>query len=127
MVSPAESLKALICSISVSPNGWTDQELGFAWLKRDFDPATRDKAGDAYRLLILDGHNSHCTYYFCKYAADHKILVLCLPPHTTHALQPCDVGVFGPLAQAWKREVTEASQNLIAITKQNLLTFYDQA
>ena len=54
-------------------------------------------------------------------------MILCLPPHTTHALQPCDVGVFGPLAQAWKSEVTEASRNLIAITKENLLTFYDKA
>jgi hypothetical protein len=120
-------IEFVLCSISVSPNGWTDQELGSAWLERDFDPATHDKAGDGYRLLILDGHNSHCTYRFCKYAADHKILILCLPSHTTHALQPCDVGVFGPLAQAWKHKVTEASQNLVAITKMNLLAFYDEA
>ena len=45
----------------------------------------------------------------------------------THALQPCDVSVFGPLAQAWKHKVTEASQNLVAITKENLLMFYDGA
>ena len=117
----------VLCSISVSPNGWTDQELGSAWLEQDFDPATRDKAGDGYRLLILDGHNSHCTYRFCNYAIKHNILILCLPSHTTHALQPCDVGVFGPLAQAWKRNITVASQNLTAITKENLLTFYDEA
>jgi hypothetical protein len=117
----------LVCSISVSPNGWTDQELGLAWLERDFDPATCEKAGDAYRLLILDGHKSHCTYHFCVYGADHKILIVCLPSHTTHAMQPCDVGVFGPLAQAWKHEVTEASQTLTAITKENILVFYDRA
>ena len=86
-------------SISVSPNGWTDQELGAAWLQSDFDPATRDKAAGRYRLLILDGHNSHCTLIFCKYAADNKIIIICLPSHTTHALQPCDVGAFGPLAR----------------------------
>src|SRR5271155_5354887 len=25
----------------------------------------------------------------------------CLPPHTTHCLQPLDVGCFGPLKIAW--------------------------
>ena len=114
-------------SISVSPNGWTDQELGFAWLQNDFDPATREKAAGKYRLLILDGHNSHCTFSFCKYAADNKIIIICLPSHTTHALQPCDVGAFGPLAQSWKRIVTLASQDLIAIRKDNLLEYYHTA
>ena len=87
----------------------------------------REKAAGSYRLLILDGHNSHCTYKFCQYAAKNKIIVLCLPSHTTHALQPCDVGAFGPLAQSWKRIVTAASQSLIAITKDNLLSYYHTA
>ena len=116
-----------IDSISISPNGWTDQELGATWLQNDFDPATRDKAAGQYRLLILDGHNSHCTFTLCKYASDRKIIIICLPSHTTHALQPCDVGAFGPLAQSWKRLVTLASQSLIAIRKDNLLTYYHSA
>src|SRR5271155_4817223 len=114
-------------SISISPNGWTDQELGSSWLKSDFDPATRNKAAGQYRLLILDGHNSHCTFKFCKYGADNKIIIICLPSHTTHALQPCDIGAFGPLAQSWKRVVTLASQSLIAIKKDNLLFYYHAA
>ena len=97
------------------------------WLQNDFDPATRDKAAGRYRLLILDGHNSHCTFMFCKYAAENKIIIVCLPSHTTHALQPCDVGAFGPLAQSWKRVVTLASQSLIAIKKDNLLFYYHAA
>jgi hypothetical protein len=68
-------LEFVLHSISVSPNGWTNQELGSAWLERDFNSATHDKAGDDYHLLILDGHNLHCTYHFCKYAANHKILL----------------------------------------------------
>ena len=114
-------------SISVSPNGWTDQQLGIAWLQNDFDPATREKAAGQYRLLILDGHNSHCTFAFCKYANDNKIIIICLPSHTTHALQPCDVGAFGPLAQSWKWVVVIASQSLIAIRKDNLLMHYHTA
>ncbi|KAK0505510.1 DDE superfamily endonuclease-domain-containing protein [Armillaria luteobubalina] len=113
--------------ISISPNGWTDQELGLEWLQCDFDPATQDKGAGQYCLLILDGHNSHCTFKFCQYALNQKIIIICLPSHTTHALQPCDVGAFGPLAQCWKRVVTMASQSVIAITKDNLLSYYHKA
>ena len=101
-------------SISISPNGWTDQELGALWLQKDFAPTTAAKLIDPtdYRLLILDGHNSHCTFQFCSFAEKHRILILCLPSHTTHALQPCDVGVFGPLAKIWKTNVSKVSIKL---------------
>jgi hypothetical protein len=98
------------------------------WITKDFEPtsAERNTTG-GYRLLILDGHNSHCTYGFCKFAAKHKIIIICLPSHTTHALQPCDVACFGPLASAWKSEVNSASADYVGITKRNLLIFYTKA
>jgi hypothetical protein len=98
------------------------------WIKKDFEPITsvRNVTG-GYHLLILDGHNSHCTYGFCNFAAEHKIIIIYLPPHTTHALQPCDVACFGPLASAWKSEVNSASADYTEITKQNLLMFYARA
>jgi hypothetical protein len=34
-------------------------------------------------------------------AIENNIILFCLPPHTTHRLQPCDVGAFGPLKKAW--------------------------
>jgi hypothetical protein len=115
-------------SISHSPKGWTDQELGELWMIKDFEPATSARnMTQGHRLLILDGHNSHCTYGFCKFAADHKIIIICLPSHTTHALQPCNVACFGPLASAWKSEVNSASADYVEITKQNLLVFYGKA
>jgi hypothetical protein len=119
----------LICtSISHSPKGWTDQELSSAWLERDFHPATAERnVTRGYRLLILDGHNSHTTYQFCSFAEKHKIIVLCLPPHTTHRLQPCDVGVFGPLAACWKGVVNAKSAEYIPIRKNNLVRYYAAA
>ena len=80
-----------------------------------------------YRLLILDSHNSHCTYQFCNFAEKHKIIVICLPSHMTHVLQPCDVGVFGPLSKLWKAQVNKASRANITINKTNLLFYYSQA
>lgn len=102
-------------------------ELGYSWLVKDFHPTTVAKANGRWRLLILDGHNSHLTYGFCYFAKTEKIMVICLPPHTTHVLQPCDVGVFGPLAAAWKKQVRLASRQQIRITPNNFLHFYSRA
>jgi len=62
-------------------------EIGREWIEHDFDPPTREVAQGHPWLLIVDGHSSHFTQEFLEYAKDHDIHVLCLPPHTTHALQ----------------------------------------
>ena len=67
------------------------------------------------------------TYRFCSFAEKHKIIVVCLPPHTTHCLQPCDVGVFGPLAACWKAVVNANSREYIPIRKNNLIQYYAAA
>jgi hypothetical protein len=50
--------------------------------------------------LILDGHSSHITLDFLIHCREHKIMLLCLIPHTSHLCQPLDVGLFGPLKTA---------------------------
>ncbi|KAJ6258110.1 hypothetical protein Dda_7025 [Drechslerella dactyloides] len=35
----------------------------------------------------------------------HKIVTICMPPHSSHILQPLDIGCFGPLKQAYSKEV----------------------
>ena len=127
-ISSQSNVPDQFISISHSPKGWTDQVLGEQWIKKDFEPATAARTvTGSYHLLILNGHNSHCTYGLCKFAADNKIIIICLPSHTTHTLQPYDVACFGPLASAWKSEVNAASVDYLEITKQNLLEFYAKA
>jgi hypothetical protein len=86
----------------MSPNGWTDDFIGAEWFEKSFIPqaTARNKSGKPI-LLILDGHSSHETSHILHLAELHNIIILCLPPHTTHKLQPLDVGVFGPLQRAW--------------------------
>jgi 4-hydroxybenzoate polyprenyltransferase len=48
--------------IALSDNGWTDNELGLAWLKDCFHPETLrydDSGKQRTRVLIFDGHASH--------------------------------------------------------------------
>ena len=91
---------------SVSQSGWTNDDLGVAWLKQVFDPTTSEKARRNYRLLILDGHGSHVTTRFLDYCDDNRILVLVYPPHATHTLQPLDISCFKPLSQSYSNELT---------------------
>ena len=43
-------------------------------------------------LLILDGHSSHTkSLEVLDYASANGIIMLSLPPHTTHKMQPMDV------------------------------------
>lgn len=60
-----------------------DVELGRIWIE-EFDNLTKDKAGDEWRLLYLDGHCSHNSLDVLEYAASRKICILGYPPHTTH-------------------------------------------
>lgn len=47
-------------------------------------------------LLLLDNHESHVSYESIKFCKENGISLLSFPPHTTHRIQPLDVGVFGP-------------------------------
>ena len=88
--------------ICTSVNGWTDNELGLEYLKEHSDPQSAQHQEGEYRILIVDGHDSHLTTDALRFCVEKKIILLCLPPSATHLLQPLDVGVFGPVGEAYK-------------------------
>ena len=53
----------------------------------------------------MDGHESHHSTAFELFCKDHNIITLCMPPHSSHILQPLDAGCFGPLKKAYGREI----------------------
>jgi hypothetical protein len=92
-----------------------------------FDRYTKEKCRRRYRLLILDGHGSHVTEQFIDYCYQHRILLAVFPPHSTHRLQPLDVVLFGPLAQAYSSELslhTAMSQGLLSISKGDFIRLF---
>lgn len=83
---------------ATSTKGWSCDILGLNWLERVFQRFTRQKAGNRRRLLVVDGHSSHVNLKFIDRCDNLRILLLVLPPHSTHRLQPLDVSLFAPLA-----------------------------
>jgi hypothetical protein len=95
-------------TFSVSTNGWTTNQIGLQWIQH-FEKHTRAKTTGSKRLLILDNHDSHTTLEFRTFCEDKNIVLLWMPPHSSHLLQPLDVGCFGPLKTAFSKQ----NQNLI--------------
>ena len=92
-------------TIAVSENGWTNNSLGLTWLTDVFEKHTKDRTKGVYRLLILDGHGSHSTPEFDLFCTEHSIITLCMPPHSSHLLQPLDVSCFAVLKRSYGRQV----------------------
>lgn len=75
------------------------------WLR---DPSNLDHTYEApptfhndedkiYRLLAIDGFSGHLSFECIKYCIQSDIIICILPSHSTHLMQPLDVGVFQPL------------------------------
>jgi hypothetical protein len=115
-------------SIGVSENGWTTNEIGLFWLQNVFEKHTKDRTIGRYRLLILDGHGSHVTPEFDQYCLEHSIIVLCMPPHSSHLLQPLDVGCFAVLKRSYGGLVEQKmGLGINHIDKLEFLPLYQEA
>jgi hypothetical protein len=111
----------------ISENGWTDNDIGFAWLKH-FDEHTKPRQVGVYRLLILDSHESHLSQDFKDYCLEHKILTENLPPHSSHVSQPLDVVIHSPLKVKYSQRVRDlARRHIFHIDKEGFLPAFKDA
>ncbi|XP_026323303.1 uncharacterized protein LOC113232741 [Hyposmocoma kahamanoa] len=73
-------------------------------------------------LLVLDGHSSHSNNIrLLEVAKENNVILLCLPSHTTHALQPLDRAFFRPLKMYFAQE----ARAWMVRNKDKKLTRYD--
>ena len=83
-----------------SDNGWITTELFLTYIKhviRETRCSQRSKV-----LLIFDGHSSHTkSIELVNLTRKNGLILLSLPPHTPHKLQPLDKSVFKPLKTAF--------------------------
>jgi hypothetical protein len=88
-----------------SDSGYTDSMISLEWLKRVFDPQTKERANGKPRMLICDGFGTHETLEILEFCFENNIMLCRIPSHTSHKLQPCDVAVFSPLKAAYRDQV----------------------
>jgi hypothetical protein len=81
--------------------------LDLAWLRDIFEPTTRGYTKRVYRLLILDSYRSHSTPEFDLFTKEQSIITLCIPPYSSHLLQPLDVSCFSGLKRSYRQELEQ--------------------
>lgn len=89
------------CVGTCSSNGWTDADCFLKWLRhfvKHAKPTQQDK-----HILILDGHHSHKTLEAIDFARENGIIMITLPPHCTHKMQPLDTSYFRSCKAAYNR------------------------
>jgi hypothetical protein len=106
-------------------SSYSNDKLGVQYLKHFNYWAS--KSTSKYRMLIFDGHSSHLTQEFLDYYWLHHIRPFQLPPHTTHLLQPLDVGVFQSLKHNFKKQVRrEVFQGAREISRVDFFSFFQR-
>jgi len=115
------------CRFVQTVNGWTDNEVCHQWFEKTFIPHAkgRNQSGKPI-LLVSDGHQSHETCEMHQLAFVNNIILLSLPPHCTHKLQPLDVGVFGPFQKAWVKICEDWAIENDPVTRFNVVERYMQ-
>ena len=113
--------------VKPTKNEWTDNETGLEWLKH-FDRHTRGRKKGVWRMLVLDGHESHVNAEFQEYCKENNIITLCLPPHSSHLTQPLDIGLFAVLKVIYGAEISNLiKMHITHITKDDFFPAFKAA
>ncbi|KAL0940014.1 transposase [Colletotrichum truncatum] len=93
-----------------------------------FDIYTKPRTSGKYRLLVVDGHESHYSAAFELFCQENNIITLCMPAHSSHLLQPLDVGCFQPLKNAYGRQIENKMQRgTTHISKEDFFAAFHEA
>ena len=115
---------------SYLPKGWRNDKLVLEGVEKVFLPDVGVKCGAWTVLSIFDGHGSNITYELISRCLQSNVFLLCLPAHSTHLLQPLDVGLFSPYQHFWGRAVDDyvrLGQNIVGIKKALFIPFLTKA
>jgi len=94
------------CSLGTcTAKGWITDEKFTMWFDH-FIKTVQPQARETPVLLIFDGHMSHTRNLdVIEKAREHNVVLLCLPSHCTHRLQPLDVSFFKTMNWNYDEEI----------------------
>lgn len=111
----------------VPESGWSNSVIFLQYLQRHFVHYVPGGLDEPV-LLLLDGHRSHVSVAAVEWAKEHNIVLHVLPAHTSHILQPMDVGCYGPLQKIYNNLCHQKMRaTSTVITKQDVCALACQA
>ena len=91
---------------AVHPSGWVQASLFAQWFRHFMD--TVKPSASSPVLLVLDGHYSHTrNLEVVNMARENHVVIISLPPHSTHKLQPLDKTFMGALKAYYSEEIRQ--------------------
>lgn len=100
-----------------SPKGYMNGDLFVKWLKELFIP---NCGRSRPVLLIMDNLASHLSPDTIDVAQQNQIELLCLPPNSTHMLQPLDVAVFHKFKSIYSKLVNQLGYTVTNIPREKI-------
>lgn len=91
--------------VGTTEKGWMTAMLFYEYIANKFWPWIVKNNIQLPVILFLDGHVSHLTGPLSEFCHTHQIILIVLPPNTTHFMQPMDVSMFSPLKVHWKKQI----------------------
>ena len=91
------------CMVKLSPKGWINSDLFLEWFKFFIDSIPSERPV----ILFMDSHASHINMDVILLAKENEIYLFTFPAHTSHLLQPLDVGIYKPLKSNWATSLND--------------------
>ena len=96
------------CVFSCQPSGFSTHAIFFDWFREVFLAKIRRqrekmKSPTKQAILIFDGFRGHDSDQLRAFAAENHVLLVKIPPHSSHLTQPLDQQVFQTLKAAYRR------------------------
>ena len=89
---------------TVTESGWSNSDVFLKYLNTHFLKFVQRESEDLPLLLIFDGHLSHVTVPVIDWAKKNNVILFVLPAHTSHVLQPLNVGCYGPMQHIYNAQ-----------------------
>ena len=89
----------------ISESGYINTELFVDWLKHFQEHVCASTSNPV--SLIIDNHGSHISLEGIEFCRENNIIILTLPPHSSHKLQPLDRIFFSPLKNFFSSEINK--------------------
>ena len=78
----------------MSESGWVNADVFRHYVKNHLTKFLPHRDAHQHILIILDGHKSHISLDLVDWAKQQNIVLFILPAHTSHILQPLDIGCY---------------------------------
>ena len=111
-----------------TPNGWISSDAFFTWLSTLFIREVQNAGVEFPILIFMDEHSSHINIAVAEFCRNNNIILYCLPPHSSHIMQPLDISVYGPLKHCWNKALTAFKEKYNdTMNKSNFFVVFDEA